>query len=864
MRRTVLPLFVLLAAACGGGEPTAPPTGNDPNPVLPTGTLASKSVTSSTGGTLSVSLAGSPLNGVTLQIPAGAMDATGTVTLSSRAAATTTFPANFIPRTPVLRITTTAGHLKQPALLRFVLPATPGATRIALALDPATGETVPLPTIISDAAGITVALPNLYGGGTTAGLRDEARLLDGAGIDVLMFDILNVDKNDYDTGYRPGVDDWDFPRQPIGPMTPSTTAAVDPGQAMVGTSWWYFMRQKAAGGPLWQRFQLAKGIPESNRSGLRWVGITGPTFSSYWLTGAVATTMNTEVQTNPATAGRTQLQNIRVRMAPTSHAVLPLFVRGAALRDPDWPSQPVPVLLYAGSSVNAPKIGLAYRVTGNTVDLAIPDQPGVSFRAEFDANGAMTPFTVTTAGGGTFTVTAIAIGSFMNFLLEDRLRTEWPSVVAGTIGESEGWATPDLRGQIFSETGNTLETLKPTDVPLVDQLPHWWRCLTCPVSGYSINNQSVDSRLLLWRRVSRRADGSYGPLPATFFTEASFAATDITPGLESTSGFVLYQPGPGSSQNSANGTGWFDWQTVRYRKIPATITPAAPSGPTNADIALTLTLTGAPGNLEYQWDFADGPKVVTTTLATTHKWTNVGTYSISVLARDKTTKQHVAKATAEVVIGPALPVWKFTSMTVAISRSGPRISPMSVFRADSQHFTKMRDGLSEGGIYVVERDTTRNCTSCGQQTLTRGLYLVEGVSLTVSTLTAPPRVAVLSQVIDYSLLPAPGVKGWPVAGTAKLFVAVPCTRDGDPGEFWTQTGDLLTGRVTGKTVHRCQGGFDDQNAVLPMYATQIMAVDVTFAGDVATGTITGNYMAVDGTLDRAQLVVTFQARRVVQ
>ena len=269
-----------------------------------------------------------------------------------------------------------------------------------------------------------------------------------------------------------------------------------------------------------------------------------------------------------------------------------------------------------------------------------------------------------------------------------------------------------------------------------------------------------------------------------------------------------------------------------------------------------------------EWDWGDGTaKTLNQNVSTaTHSYATSGTYTVTATLKRSNTAMlpGLTLAVAKAVVTVGLPVWKFTSMTVAISRSGPRTSPLSVFRADSQHFTRMRDGLSEGGIYVVERDTTRVCTNCGQQTLTRGLYLVEGVSLTLSALTAGPVVALLSQVINYGLLPAPGVKGWPVAGTAKLPVAVPCTRDGDPGEFWTQTGDLVTGRVTGKTVHRCQGGFDDQNAVLPMYATQIMAVDVTFAGDVASGTITGNYMATDGSFDRAQLVVTFQARRVSQ
>ncbi len=836
MRRTVLPLLLLLISACGGSNAPVPPTGSEPDPVVPTGNLVSKSITSG-GGTLTVSLAGSPLNGVTLQIPAGAMDATGTVTLGSRAAATTGFPANLIPRTPVLRITTTAGNLKQPALLRFVLPATPGATRIALALDPATGETSPLPTIISDAAGITVALPNLHGGGVTAGLRDEAKLLDGAGIDVLMFDILDIDKNDYDTGYRPGVDDWDFPRQPIGPMTATTTGAVDPGQAMVGTSMWYFMRQKAAGGPLWQRFQLAKGIPESNRAGLRWVGITGPTFTSYWLAGAVATTMNTEVQGNPA-AGRTQLQNIRVRMAPVTRAVLPLFLRSAGLLDPDWPSQPVPVLLYAGSSANAPKIGLAYRVAGNAVDLAIPDQPGVSFRAEFDASGTMTPFTVTTNGGGTFTVTAIAIGSFMNLLLESQLNTEWPTVVAGTIGDSEGWATPDLRGQIFSETGNTLETLKPADVPLVDPLPHWWRCLACPVSGYSINNDAVDSRLLLWRRVSRRTDGTYGPLPATLFTEASFAATDITPGLEATSGFALYQPGPGSSKNSANGTGWLDWQTVRYRKIPAAITPADPSGSTGTDIALTLTLTGPPGNLEYQWDFADGPRVITTTLATAHKWANVGTYPISVLARDKTSKQQVAKASATVEVTAPLQAWKFTSMSATFISTRPQLDGWdSRWSVDSQIVARIANGITAGGFRIVDQPFTP--TGFPLRTAPAGLYLLEGASLTLANLLSPATQNSFSlSTFPNALLnipAAPQVSSWNLVEKAAP-VNVLCSVHIDS---YAMNGTVTQGSLVALRVPLCVQSFNFPN--VNGRRLMSMDVDVTFAAATATGTISVIY-----------------------
>src|SRR5207302_2589691 len=93
----------------------------------------------------------------------------------------------------------------------------------------------------------------------------------------------------------------------------------------------------------------------------------------------------------------------------------------------------------------------AFRLQGQVVDLAIPDQPGQTFRAEFDdAFKVMKPFTVATQGGGVFTVTGLGIAAYFNKLIENGVAAQWPPVVSGTIGNQEGWPATVLRGEVRS------------------------------------------------------------------------------------------------------------------------------------------------------------------------------------------------------------------------------------------------------------------------------------------------------------------------------------------------------------------------------------------------------------------------------
>lgn len=606
------------------------------------------------GGIIALNRPGLPLDGFQLQLPPAALTASAVISVSIRSAAAVSLPAGMTFLTPLVAISSTPVDLNQPAMMRFASPRQAGFIRVAVIRNPATGEMHFLPTVKSDATGITVALPDLTpwstgGGPSGAGIRADFGDME-AGLTTLMETFI---QGDFDTGYRPGVDDWDFPRQAIaGVPEVSPGATVDPAESMMGTSLWYFLNQKTSGA-LWKRFQDAQGISESNRRGLRWVGITGQVFTGFWWNSVVATTMNTEVQTDPANASRTMYSNVRLGLAGVLSSL-----------------GPVPIFLYAGSSNDAPKMGLVYRSVGNTLYFAIPDSPGQEFQAQFDATGVMQPFSVTTAGGGTYSVTSMQQASPINQLFKKKLSGQYPTVVAGTIGNIAGWPTPQLRAFVRTDVSTTNKDIDANDVILADGLQHWWKCPGCANSGYSTGETPVEDHFLLWRRVSRRADGTYGALPPTIFTYAILSAPDITPGLDAYNGYALYQPGPGSGVNSPNGRAWLDWQTVHYRKLPITVSPKNPEITAKTDLTFTGTVTGAPAGSTYRWrvtEPASPPEKGTPTVTPVPLVQTIsrdGETTVIFEVFDPNNQRLLAADTSKVELTlPPKQAWRFTSVT---------------------------------------------------------------------------------------------------------------------------------------------------------------------------------------------------------
>jgi hypothetical protein len=549
------------------------------------------------GGTITVVQPGSPLHNLSIRVPTGALRNTVPVTVSIRSALQTPLPQGVVPATPLLVIDANAASVSQPLLLRVALPEVAGKERIGIGRN-ALGELQVLPTVRSDESSITVALSELGATGPNTNSARSARTIDDpTPIEVLWATFTKVIiGGDQDTQFRPGVDDWDFARQPITSPANVSVPTVDPAESMLATSLWYFKERKTTDGKLWKRFREAGNIPESNRRGLRWVAVAAPVYSGFFQQSEMSDAIKAGIAENPRRAASAQLTSIKSSMS---------FFGSTP--------KPVPVLLFAGTSVDAPRAGVAFRTVGDVVELAIPDQPGQTFRAEFTEQG-MKPFPVSTIGGGTFTVTSI--GTAQAFMTEQTaaLAAQWPRVVSGTIGNNEGWPGTQVRGR---KTPTGIADLDATDLILLEPYDHWWRCAACLNSGYRATGiPDSEDRTLLFRTAGASGNGTFGELSTTLFSMSQYSANDIKPALEATVGFVLYQPGPGSSLGVARGQSWLDWKTVRYRQLQTTMTPREFEASKDTSVTFNVSAQNVPAGATYEWYYSSSSTETRTTTTT--------------------------------------------------------------------------------------------------------------------------------------------------------------------------------------------------------------------------------------------------------
>lgn len=648
--------------------------------VAPTVTLATQTV-GSAGGTITITTG--TLTGASIRFPSSALATSTVVTVSTRSASSVTLPAGVTATAPLLVITAPGAALTQPAILKVPMTLTAGSTRQLFART-AAGGLVALPTITADNTTITVALGQLRSPGPGGGVGGTNLRMDETLVEIFFSEIADNLAGDFDSGFRPGVDDWDFARQPIA--AGAGGALVDPAESMAATAIWYFNIRKASDGPLWQRFQEGPGIPESNRRGLRWVGLAGPVFTGFYALSEVAATLKAEAAAKPQVSAKLQFHNVRIQMSgvfPTS------------------PKRIVPVLLFAGTSVDAPRVGIAYRTVGNTVELAIPDQPGQVFRAEFDALNGMKPFTVSTPGGGTYTVTGIGAGAGINWNLEASLVADWPSVVAGTIGAS--WPATQLRG--FGASG--VVDLDATDLVLLPLYDHWWKCPSCTSSGFVATNVTNDDRTLLFRVAKQAAAGTWGLLAPTIVTLGSASAEELKPALSATSGFALYQAGAGSSLGNPRGMGWIDWKKVLYRRLPTTISPKTLTPSQDTTVTFTGTVPNLPAGARFEWKLVSptGTTTPTTTLAHTAQISSSGLSRMILTVIDGPTGRPIGVDTA--TIGSSTLSWRLTSFVqTSLSNTYPanhQVPGLIASRENARTSNELRDSiLARPGGAVIE------------------------------------------------------------------------------------------------------------------------------------------------------------------
>jgi hypothetical protein len=448
-------------------------------------------------------------------------------------------------------------------------------------------------------------------------------------------------------------------------------------------------------------------------------------------------------------------------------------------------------------------------------------------------------------------------------------------VVAGTIGNAQQWRKSSLKGWFLPKVGDAkLVSLDTARVFLRDDFTHWFECIGCAENGFRIGTPVGNVNALLFRLAMPNASGMLTTLPEAQFSSSALDKNDVAPTESIVAGYALYLPGPGSAAESPQNPSWFDWVTVRYRRLPVTMSPSDLTFLGNETIALSVTAPGAPPGSTYRWTFEGS---VTESFNTTVPQLS---YALKRSKMIELNDKGSAKMKVEVLdvdgrpIGdverfieidaPLMLAWRFTAISLQYSTTGPNISSDVRWRTDTTRLSRMRDGGSQSGVRVVAK--AFDPPGFPIRSAPEGLYLLEGASLTAQTLESPESTNNFASApfpgVALSLPAAPRVNGWNLVRTLQT---VPLPTCADPRERFQRTGTATNGRVSAFTVQYCwPRGLSDFPWLsgLPTITTE---ADVTYTDTSASGTITLTYWFYHNqgnTVQTKRVQVGFQATRI--
>jgi hypothetical protein len=535
----------------------------------------------------------------------------------------------------------------------ITLPATPVAGKVLMiaAGNPGNGEVTLLPTVASNANSITAMLTALDGS-AVATLRSE-----GSGrtdSDIVMF-VMGIESSrlipDFDTGYRPGVDDWDFESMALAklpflaiPKLMGELPVPIVHDGIVATSLWYYANRRPSGPPLNGSQQLLTGQPLSSRYGIRWAALADVDMPNFNQTGSLITTKWRDVFTDdPVYFSRLQFLGIKALMVLTRKLPVPVVLLETT--NPD------------DFNADYAMLALAYRTSGNSIALTTPLSPGVTYTATFPEGAVMTPFVVTAPTGATITVRALAGIHYANVVDDDKMAAQWTRVVSKTIGDAEGWPKPTWHWEKAA-----LDTAK---VYLLDPLQQWWQCLQCPEPRPSPPQLPATASHVQQFQGTSIDDGVGGELSAKF-ASVSFNAKDTFEEGEvlDRNGFVLFHA---FDAGAGIAGGWLDWQTVVFRKL--TLAPSVDEITFSKDTTINVTVVPSeapPAGTRYRWKLRteDGQDSVETTTPTHTRELEAGADGwLIITALEGEHKRPIARDSIRIEPGGAAPYWRITSFT---------------------------------------------------------------------------------------------------------------------------------------------------------------------------------------------------------
>ncbi len=225
---TVAGVTVVLTA---GGRQESSDEVSESGKIITSGeeTVIASATIANSGGTITVDRPGDPLNGLELQVPAGAYPGGTAFRVTETAIVSTTFGSDFHPETPLIGIKGGEGYAEEIMLLKIPLDLQEGRVAGAFYYDDVKGELEGLPPAYVENGGITVAT------------RHFSKLVVSSMDETLLQK--RIDRG-IQTRFEPGRDDWQFKNTSTYPATRGICSG------MSVSALYYFQEKSSKGSPV--------------------------------------------------------------------------------------------------------------------------------------------------------------------------------------------------------------------------------------------------------------------------------------------------------------------------------------------------------------------------------------------------------------------------------------------------------------------------------------------------------------------------------------------------------------------------------------------------------------------------------------
>ena len=238
--------FLFLISSCKKNdnptEPVSSPVSTGP---IKTGDVVQVTTQNlgSSGGIITIAKPGTPLNGMTITVPQDGYSTSNTFTVSYAPINNHSLGSNFNPVSPLISISNGGAFSNTPMTIKIPIKKAKDEFAIGFSYDATTGKLEAVPIAAADDSTVTIATRHFGTASTSANILGKYADATSTGTFVIssIKESLLSSQTVLNTGFTPGVDDWEF-------INYGSYIALNghcAGQSM--TAMWYYYEKKLKG-----------------------------------------------------------------------------------------------------------------------------------------------------------------------------------------------------------------------------------------------------------------------------------------------------------------------------------------------------------------------------------------------------------------------------------------------------------------------------------------------------------------------------------------------------------------------------------------------------------------------------------------